>query len=375
MKHLLIIILSLANLTASAQVESKFIYTSLPLIPYRNKNLWGLCDYNKNILVKPQFEKLEAYKSSYYMGIKKGVVYYINYDGKIFNKAQFAAYLRNQNSTSFESANEAQSGNANVSGQWKKNFDDDFEIKPTNSISYPYTTKEKEKCSIKFDSISYLNANGIQIWKGNQFNFVDTNCKVALPFFVNEVKHDFSTSLLFVLVKEKKYYLFRTDSMKIIKNEYDSIYTESDTQNYIIRDKYTDKPCFLKKGNKIGLYIIYNGREFYLEPVYDAVFRSSNEYFIYIKNDTVTGVDITKGEQTTIGKVKVIESLRKGLFYKIANKFGHFSTTTKFNTGAKFDKIFTSDYIEFDAGQIAIKVIYKGKIGYINDLGTEYWQD
>jgi hypothetical protein len=191
------------------------------IIPYREGDLWGYCDKNKNIVLTPRFEKVGLFNFGYAWFKENGKFGYIDEDLKIVIPAQF---------------DEAQ--------------DFDFNYDYTNPKTFAYVLKGSDKFYINSKgekvepSYTVIEEPGQDIYTGQ-----------TIPYDKTKTTYDFVERLrdkdLYLVKLKNKWGVVNRNSEQIIPVVYDMI--SSDKSNYQLKG-YTIERLIIKKDKYFGIF-------------------------------------------------------------------------------------------------------------------------
>ncbi len=251
MKKTIIILLLLCNFNLLAQ----------KLIPYRKGNLWGYCDVNKKIIIKPEYDKV-----TYFFDNQVGMVSKDNKVGLISAKGEIVIPIL------YRYVGKDNKGYMAFSDSGRVYFDENFKKlnEPLESVPEEMMAPEKP--------YDYSEANGKKGVTGR------------LPIYDEMFDFKLNGNTYFTALKDGKYGVINENENVLIPFIYDflsSLYNSSiTTSNSVLLTgigKYIEKDGRLKFEGKYGLHSLFNlnvGKpNVYLEPQFDLErLPNTNQY-------------------------------------------------------------------------------------------------
>lgn len=297
MKKLLFLLLAVTNLSAQTKITNKV------LIPFRDKNLWGLSDTLGKVLVKPFAKEIKDF--------------IITRDGE-FNsryvvKTNKTYYVINKNKTVFLPEN-----NLYDSIALNKYFPNHFWIWKKGKIGLYHNNKEIIPCD--YDKVKPVSNESYLVKKNELYGLINSQGKLIIPIEYVKIRASWDEAdeknpkFVWVakgLFVEKKFYdtrivskenidygdivgikemgeqLLEEPNLTKIKQELLTIYDEVEIDQY-------NELIYVKKAGKKGV-VDFNSKQEMIAPLYDEV-----SSFAYDRDEKVFKVKL----QNHFGLVK-----------------------------------------------------------------------
>ncbi|WP_299621280.1 WG repeat-containing protein [uncultured Tenacibaculum sp.] len=348
------------------------------LIPYRKGDKYGFCDRNKNIIIKPQYDRAGLFGNGYSIVAINGNRGIINTSGDIiipFDPFYKSSITTNLFKVSKEYEGETVWGVVNLNREeiLPLKFDDikyrygNFELEDLHGKKGVANLKGKIIIPVEYEHIEYKGKNLYVIYKGRKKGLFTIEGKQLTDFEYTRVK-DFSDGLAQV---EKN----TSDDEK-------SLYGYIDTTGKVIgKIEYEDNSPFyggfgvVKQNGKYGL--IDKQGNIKIETKYDDLEGVYNGVALFQSNG-FWGIVSIDGKEILEAQYEKIYFLHKDILVaKHKNKWGLISNKGKKQTEFIFDEIETLasysfrlyryDRHNFDEGYLSVS---KGsKWGVINAKG------
>ncbi len=272
MKKIIILLFLIPNLYSQTKITNKV------LIPFREKNLWGLSDTLGNIIVKPFAKKIKDFIISY-----DG-----NFTSRYVVKTNKNFYVIDKNKTIFlPELNSYDSIRLNI------NYPNHFWIYKKGKAGLFYKNKEFIACL--YDQISPSYNESFKIKKGELVGVINSLGKLIIPIKYNNIyqswEYEDEKNPKFVwvtddgLVEKKildtkitpKYYGSISEKIVGVKDicgdcddQYESIKKSLAKKYDFVKIQIANNLAFVTKGNKIGVVDLDTEEEL-VNPIYDEV--------------------------------------------------------------------------------------------------------
>jgi hypothetical protein len=359
-------------------------YTQLPsFIPYRIDNKWGYTDSNKNIRIPIMYDSVELFvpETKYGQVYLDGVMYYIDTLGKTY---------------SLYEAPEAATKNPWDGGVYTTVTN--LNIKTKSQVEFELL-RSKYDYHFKFNDWYYL------VKKGKQYAVSDTFGNLVTPLYDSIILRGLKDE---IVVRENGKFgkvNFLNQNI-IIPIKYDSLFAHSNTYSIVLKNKLSG---LFKYSNQIipfkyqtikikqavnGIYMVVkeNGKYGLLDsnglvkikPIYDTIAIDTYNGVIWIKQDEKFALfNKVKNIVTEFKYNRITGNCSPELIpVKVGNKWSIINSIGKEIFKPIFDDVKDEEwngYLEkywqpYNRRMIVLTKL-KGKWGYVDYKGTEYWQD
>ena len=356
--------------------QNNLFSQSIAPIPYLKGQVWGFCDFNKRIIIEPQYNFVSPFHEGFAIVRKETKYGMINETGKVVIPIEYTNVTAYSNGISFVQ-NGDNYGGFDTSGKIIVPFSPYYMKDISNRVaiadsSYNYgllTLNGERLTDFKYGSADRLNDNLIRVLEDASLGIINNTGKVILPSKYSTIDY-FYNGFSRVNI-DKKWGFINSNGIIVIDTKFDDIgnFNSCNVASY-------------KSDNKWGL-IDSNGK-YITEPIYDAIgdgnnfgfdFNSSRNKLIKASLNGKVGWIDSIGNVIVPFKYEMTGYWNGGYCPVYLPRKSQSSTMTIINSSGTelFPPVDKYNYVgEYSEGLMTVGVNgYKQTLGYIDTTGRE----